>query len=74
MEVWQWVNGLEHTEDSPRWKKGQPLAGKTKTHIRSKMRIVYEFAMLAKLFPIQRNPIDLVTVKGATKGARRNAY
>lgn len=71
MEVWRWINSLEHPEDSPRWKKGQPLAGKTKTHIRSGMRLVYEFAMLTKLFPIQRNPIDLVTIKGATKGAKK---
>jgi integrase len=72
MEVWQWVNTLTHPEDDPRWKKGQPLAGKTKAHVRAAMRTVYEFAMLAGLYPLQRNPIDLVSVSGATKKTRKN--
>jgi integrase len=72
MEVWRWVNTLTHPEDEPRWKKGQPLAGKTKAHVRAAMRTVFEFAMLAELFPLQRNPIDLVKVTGATKKTRKN--
>ena len=67
MTVWQWVKSLAHTEDSPRWKKGDPLAGKSKAHIKGAMRQVFEFAMLAGAFPVQRNPMDLVEVKGASK-------
>lgn len=65
MEVWQWVNTLTHP------KTGNPLAGKTKAHVRSAMRLVYEFAMLAGLFPLERNPIDLVKVTGASKRTRQ---
>ncbi len=67
MAVWRWLKSLAHTEDTPRWKKGDPLAGKTKGHIKSAMRQVFEFAMLAEIFPIQRNPMELVEVKGASK-------
>jgi integrase len=65
MEVWQWVNTLTHP------KTGKPLAGKTKAHVRSAMRLVYEFAMLAGQYPLQRNPIDLVKVSGASKRTRK---
>jgi integrase len=65
MEVWQWVNNLVHPQT------GKPLAGKTKAHVRAAMRMVYEFAMLARLYPITRNPIDLVKVTGATKRTRQ---
>ena len=70
MAVWQWLKSLVHTEDTPRWKAGEPLAGKTKSHIKSAMRQVYEFAMLAELFPLQRNPMDIVEVKGSSKRAK----
>src|SRR5215472_10959601 len=65
MVVWQWINNLTHRQT------GQPLAGKTKSHVRAAMRQVYEFAMLAGLYPIERNPIDLVTVKGGTKPSKK---
>lgn len=64
MEVWQWVNNLTHP------KTGKPLAGKTKAHVRAAMRTVFEFAMLANLFPLQRNPLDLVKISGATRRTR----
>jgi len=65
MPVWQWVNQLCHP------KTGKPLAGKTKVHVRNVMRTVFDFAMLAGLFPLERNPIDLVKVTGATKRTRK---
>ena len=54
MEVWLWL-------------KATPRAGKIKAHVKSVMRQVFEFSMLADLFPVQRNPMDLVTVEGASK-------
>jgi integrase len=65
MEVWRWINSLPH----PR--TGKPLEGKTKRHIKSKMHLVYEFAMLAGLYPISRNPMELVTVKGGSKPSKK---
>jgi hypothetical protein len=73
MAVWRWLKSLAHTEDTPRWKKGDPLAGKTKGHIKSAMRQVFEFAMLAEMFPIQRNPMDLVEVRVRASGRRLSA-
>src|SRR6516162_1671937 len=53
-------------KDVTRWFAGLPLAAKTKAHIKSVMRQVFEFAMLEELFERQRNPMDLVRVVGAT--------
>jgi integrase len=50
--------------------KGEPLANKSKAPIKAVMRSVYEYAMAAKLMPIQRNPVSLVQIKGASKRAK----
>ena len=49
-----------------RWLSALPLAQKTKSHIRSVMRQVFEYAMLCETFEVQRNPMDLVRIAGAT--------
>jgi len=49
-----------------RWLKQVPVAPKTKAHIKSVMRQVFEYAMLAELFEMRRNPMDFVRVVGAT--------
>ena len=48
------------------WFQSLPLAQKTKTHIKSVMRQVFEYAMLCELFDMQRNPMDLVRISGGT--------
>lgn len=53
------------------WLRGLKRSPKTRSHLRNLMHILFEFAMLAKLFPIQRNPMSLVVVKGATKRVRK---
>lgn len=49
-----------------RWFLTLPLAPKTKSHIKSVMRQVFEYAQLCELIELQRNPIDLVRVEGGT--------
>ncbi len=49
-----------------RWFHTLPLAQKTKTHIKSVMRQVFEYAMLCEMFEMQRNPMDLVRITGGT--------
>lgn len=49
------------------WLESLTLAAKSKVHIKSAMRRVFEAAMLWELLPIQRNPMDLVRVMGGTK-------
>src|SRR5262249_32269305 len=49
-----------------RWFLTLPLAPKTKTHIKSVMRQVFEYAQLCELIELQRNPMDLVRVEGGT--------
>jgi len=50
-----------------KWLGAIDRAQKTKAHIKGVMRLVYEYAMAAGTYPIMRNPIELVRVKGATK-------
>ena len=57
--------------DLDRWFHILPLAAKTKAHIRSVMRQVFEYAMLCELYDAQRNPMDLIRLKGSTKRGRK---
>jgi len=47
------------------WIKDIPLAGLTKGHIKALMHTLFERAMLWDLLVVQRNPIDLVRIKGS---------
>src|SRR6202162_2652715 len=49
------------------WLRELPLAPKSKTHVRSLMHGLVEFAMWAGLLDISRNPISLVQNTGATR-------
>jgi integrase len=66
---------LPITEMKPRlvelWLKTLSLAPKSKAHIRGLLRIIWEFAMFSDVVPVERNPMELVTVKGASKPLRR---
>ena len=53
------------------WLKNLDRAPKSRAHIRDAMRQVYEFAMLIGLYPIARNPMELVRVKDASKRTKR---
>jgi len=49
------------------WIKDLQLAGKSKGHIREMMHLLFNWAMRWELIPIDRNPMDLVRVKGSSK-------
>jgi len=49
------------------WLQSLTLAPKSKVHIRGLVRALWEFAMWRGDVPTQRNPMELVTIKGATK-------
>ena len=53
------------------WLRQLPLAPKSKTHVRSLMHTVVDFAMWAGILDVGRNPISLVVNKGATKRVRK---
>jgi integrase len=53
------------------WLQSLTLAPKTKAEIRGLVRILWEFAMWRGDLPIQRNPMELVTVKDASKRRRK---
>src|SRR5260370_14699724 len=53
------------------WLRQLPLAPKSKTHVRSLLHSLVDFAMWAGILEIARNPISLVVNKGATKRVRK---
>jgi integrase len=53
------------------WLEALTLAPKSKVHIRGMLSILWDFAMWRGDIPTQRNPMELVTIKGATKRTRK---
>jgi integrase len=53
------------------WLDSLVLAPKSKAHIRGVISILWDFAIWHGDIPMQRNPMELVTVKGATKRRRQ---
>jgi integrase len=53
------------------WLKSLPLSPKSRVHIRGVIYQLWEFAMWAEIVPPQRNPMELVTIKGATKRRKK---
>ena len=49
------------------WLGSLALSPKSKAHIRGLLSVVWDYAMWRGDVPTQRNPMELVTVKGATK-------
>ncbi len=53
--------------DVMQWLGSLPLAPKTKAHIKRVLHLLFERAMLWGLIDVQRNPLELVKVKGGSK-------
>jgi integrase len=53
------------------WLRELPLSPKSKTHVRSLMHGLVEFAMWSGILDINRNPISLVQNNGATRKVRK---
>lgn len=52
------------------WLQSLALAPKSKVHIRGMIRVLWDFAMWRGDVPVQRNPMELVRIAGATKRVR----
>ncbi len=53
------------------WLQSLALAPKSRAEVRGLIRLLWEFAMWCGDVPTQRNPMELVTVKGATRRKRK---
>jgi integrase len=53
------------------WFRRLEVAPKTKAHIKALMHRLFERAMLWELVPLQRNPMELVEVKGISRRQRK---
>jgi integrase len=53
------------------WLQSLALAPKSKVHVRGLVRVLWDFAMWRGDVPMQRNPMELVTIKGASKRTRQ---
>jgi integrase len=49
------------------WLRTLPLSPKSKVHIRGLLRALWEYSMWRGEIPTQRNPMEPVTIKGASK-------
>ncbi len=56
--------------DVTEWLKSLPLSAKTRGQVRALLHLLFERAMLWGLIELQRNPIELVKVKGSSKRQR----
>jgi integrase len=53
------------------WLRKHDVAPKTKAHIKALMYRLFERAMLWEMVPLQRNPMELVEVKGICRRLRK---
>jgi integrase len=53
------------------WLRTLALAPKSKAHIRGVLSLLWDYAMWRGEVPTQRNPMELVTIRGATKRKRQ---
>ena len=53
------------------WLMSLTLAPKTRAHLRALLHQIWDYAMFRGDVPLERNPMELVTVKGATKRTRQ---
>jgi integrase len=53
------------------WLSGLPISPKSRVHVRGLVRALWDYAMWRGEIPTQRNPMELVTIKGATKRKRQ---
>lgn len=53
------------------WLKSVPLSAKTRGQVRALLHLLFERAMLWGLIELQRNPIELVKIKGTSKRQKR---
>jgi integrase len=66
----EWIEGL-HTVPQVIGKASRPLSAKSKGHIKALMHRLYEKAMLWGLLDLQRNPMELVEVRGISKRMKK---
>ena len=64
-------SGLRLFIASIKVKCGGSLAPKSKVHIREVMSLLWDYAMWRGDAPTQRNPMELVSIKGGTKRVRK---
>jgi integrase len=53
------------------WLKSLALAPKTRGHVRALMHLLFEKAMLWELMDLQRNPVDVVKLRGTSKRQKK---
>lgn len=53
------------------WLNTLPVSPKSRVHIRALIRAVWDYAMWRADIPTQRNPMELVSIKNATKRRRK---
>jgi len=64
------IQGIKALEISE-WLKSLPLSPKTRGHVGALLHLLFERAMLWDLMDVQRNPLELVKLKGTSKRMKK---
>ncbi|HEY5211863.1 MAG TPA: hypothetical protein VIJ38_02445 [Acidobacteriaceae bacterium] len=70
MSVEQWIKNL-HTTPRTKDEKPRPLAPKSKAHTKAVFHRLFECAMRWRYLTVQRNPMSLIEIPGASKRVRK---
>jgi integrase len=64
------IQGIKALQISE-WLKSLPLSPKTRGHVGALLHLLFERAMLWDLMDVQRNPLELVKLKGTSKRMKK---
>ncbi len=70
-ETWPIENIAKNPFVVEQWLGELTFARKTKSHLKALMHRLFEYAMKWRLLDVQRNPMDLVEVKGGSKRRKK---
>jgi integrase len=70
MSVEQWIKNLQ-TKPRKKDEKPRPLAPKSKSHTKAVFHRLFECAMRWRYLTIQRNPMSLIEIPGASRRVRK---
>jgi len=67
----KYATGCSQALEVADWLKSLPLSPKTRGQVRALLHLLFEKAMLWELIEVQRNPIELVKLRGTSKRLKK---
>jgi len=70
VQVQNWLEGLTTVRQRPKRAPAKPLSGLYKAQVKALLHLLIEKAMLWKVIQMQRNPVEVVKLKGSSARAK----